>query len=420
MGTELLLGEIIDTNSAYIARKLSSLGVSIFRKTTVGDNLSRIKRALEEAVSRVSIVIVSGGLGPTEDDVTREAVSEFFQKELVVDQHVLEAIEKRYAHYAIPRQAILKQSLVPTSAQIIPNPVGSAPGIIMEDKGKTVILLPGVPQELEAMVPQLTRHLSKKTGSQVLIKSRVLKVWGLGESQVNEKIATLMSQGNPTVALLAKKGEVHIRITARFAAEEVDRAIKKVESIVRERLGDYIFGADDESLEEIVARLLLKKNLTLALAESCSGGLIAHRLTNIPGISAGFLCAVVSYSNETKSKILKVSPHLINTRGAVCGEVAMEMAKGVRALTGSDIAAGVTGIAGPGGGTPEKPVGLVYIALSTDEGEVYRRYRFLGTRDMVKWRISQAVFDLLRRYLLGTLDKEGTRGVSIYEDNKPG
>jgi len=370
----------------------------------VGDNLSRIKDALKDALSRAELVIISGGLGPTEDDITKEAVSEFLGRKLVLDKGIFEKIKEKLSHYRVSEEAILRQSLVPSAAKTLLNPVGIAPGIIIEEKEKVIILLPGVPHELKAMLPQLRKYLSYKVKSNLVTKSRILKVWGMGESQVNEKIVSLMSQKNPTVALLAKKGEVHIRITAQFPPEEVDSRIETTEKVIREKLGDYIFGADDDTLEGIVAELLIKKNLTISLAESCSGGLVSHRLTDIPGISVSFLAGVVSYSNEAKSEILKVPAKLIKEKGAVSSEVARRMAQGVRNITGSSISLGITGIAGPGGATPEKPVGLVYIALCTDEGELCNRYFFFGTREMIKWRTSQAALDILRRYLLNKIN----------------
>ena len=401
MGTELLLGQIVDTNSATIAKAVSTLGINIFRKTTVGDNLPRIKKALGEALSRAELVIISGGLGPTEDDVTKQAVSEFFGKKLSPEKSILEKIQEKFTHRQVSWNAILKQSMVPASAKTISNPVGTAPGIIIEERGKTVILLPGVPEELKAMIPQVMEYLSGKIESNLVIKSRTLKVCGIGESRVNEKIAPLMSQTNPTVALLAKKGEVHIRITARFSPGEVDRKIENTEKIIREKLGDYIFGTDEDTLEKVVGELLIKKKITLSVAESCSGGLVCERLTNIPGISAVFLCGLVAYSNRAKTELLNISPQLIKEKGAVSSEVAKKMAKGIRDITGSDVSIGITGIAGPGGGTPEKPVGLVYIALDAKERSICNRYFFSGKREVIKWKTSQEALDLLRRYLLG-------------------
>lgn len=402
MGTELLLGEVIDTNSSYLAKVMSSLGVDVFRKTTVGDNLSRIKTSLQEGLSRTNLIIISGGLGPTEDDVTKEAAGVIFQKKLIFDENIFKGIQRKYTHHPIPRKAIIKQSMIPEGATIIPNSVGTAPGIIMEEERKTVILLPGVPEELKAMVPRIIKHLSGKISSgQTVIKSRTLKLFGPGESQVNKKISPLMSKTNPTVALLAKKGEVHIRITAKFTSEEVDHRIQEVENVIRGKWGDYIFGADEETLEGIVGKLLIDKNFTISVAESCSGGLVAHRLTNIPGISASFLCGLISYSNEAKSRLLEIPPELIKSKGAVSSEVAQKMARQARALINSDISVGITGIAGPTGGTPQKPVGLVYIALSTEEKDICQKYHFPGRRKMVKWKTSQAALDLVRKYVLG-------------------
>ncbi len=404
MGTELLLGEI-DTNSVYIADRLNSIGIDVFRKTIVGDNPQRIKKTLEEALSKADVLILCGGLGPTEDDVTKEAVSEFFKRKLVVDKEIFERIYKRLSH-RIPYQAIVKQAKVPLSSKVIKNPVGSAPGIIIEEMGKIVILLPGVPGELEGMMPQVISYLSEKFPSQKIIKSKTLKVWGMGESEVNEKISDLMSRANPSVALLAKKEGVYVRITAKFSPLEVDRKIKEIEKILRERLGYYIFGVDDQTLEEVVGKLLMQKNLTVSLAESCSGGLISHRLTNVPGISQCYLCGVVSYSNRAKSDILRVSPNLIKEKGAVSSEVAREMAKGARTISGADVSLGVTGIAGPTGGTPQKPVGLVFIALSSKEGEFCKKCLFSGDRESIKWKTSQEALNLLRLYLLGKLKLE--------------
>ena len=400
VGTELLLGDVIDTNSACIGKMLSSLGVDIFYKSTVGDNPDRIKKVVDHALKRSDIVIICGGLGPTEDDITKQVVSEVLKKKLVVDRDVVQKIKEKFINRVVANKTILKQAMIPTSAKIIPNPVGTAPGIILEDKGKIVILLPGVPEELRAMIPQVEDYLLKTIKPRVVIKSRVLRVSGMGESDVNNKISSFMAGENPTVALLAKKGEVHIRITAKFPPEKVDSEIFKTEKAIRDKIGSYIFGVDDETLEQVVGKLLIQKNLTISLAESCSGGLVSHRLTNVSGISKCYLCGIVSYSNQAKAELLGVPEELIREKGAVSPEVAREMARGVRKITGTDISLGITGIAGPTGGTREKPVGLVYIALSTQEGEICRRYVFSGDRESIKWKASQTALDLLRRHLL--------------------
>lgn len=400
VGTELLLGEVVDTNSTYLAKMLSSLGVDVFRKTTVGDNPNRIKKTVEEALKRSDIVIVCGGLGPTEDDITKEAISELLKKELVINKDVVEKIKARLTHPSPANKAILKQAMIPESARVLSNPVGTAPGIILEEKQGVVVLLPGVPKELRAMIPELEGYLSERIKPQYVIKSRTLKIWGMRESEVNEKISSFMGRKNPTVALLAKKGEVHIRITAKFSPEKVDFEISRMEDAIRCKFGDYIFGTDDQTLEQVVGELLIQKNLTVSLAESCSGGLVSHRLTNVPGISKCYLCGVVSYSNQAKSELLRISADLIKDKGAVSPEVAREMARGARCTARSDLSLGITGIAGPTGGSREKPVGLVYIALATKEAEICKRYLFSGDRETIKWKASQAALDLLRRYLL--------------------
>ncbi|MCD6083500.1 competence/damage-inducible protein A [Candidatus Aerophobetes bacterium] len=404
VGTELLLGDVVDTNASYIAKTLASLGIDLFRKTTVGDNRERIGAAFKEALARADLVIITGGLGPTEDDLTKETVSEVMGEELRLNEEVLERIKRRLSY---PKrgteEGMVKQAMVPSSAKIIPNPVGTAPGIILEKGGKTAILLPGVPREMERMMQEgVVPYLREKKQSTESIRSKVLKVVGMGESQVEKAILDLLrEQSNPTIGLLAKRGEVHVRITAKFEEKRVmEEKIKQVEKKIRSRLGDYIYGADDETLEGKVAFLLKEKNLTVSVAESCSGGVLSHRLTNVPGSSNYFQAGVVSYSNQAKSQLLGVSSSLIEEKGAVSSEVAKEMARGIRKLMNTDLGVGITGIAGPTGATPKKPVGLVYIAISASKEELCEKFIFPGEREDVKWRASQAALDSLRRYLL--------------------
>lgn len=361
-----------------------------------------MKQALGEALSRAQIIVISGGLGPTGDDVTKEAVSELLERELILNQEIFEKIHRRLSH-RIPHEAIVKQARIPSPGEILNNPVGSAPGIILKKDSKDIILLPGVPEELRAMVPQILSYLQHKAFSQNITKSRVLKVWGLGESEVDERISHFMSQANPSVALLAKKDGVHVRITAKFPHAEVDQRIREVEAGLREELGDYVFGTDEEILEDVVGELLKERGVAVSLAESCSGGLISHRLTNVSGISECYICGVVSYSNEAKTDILKVPSELVKDKGAVSEEVALEMARGVRSISGADVALGVTGIAGPAGGTTQKPVGLVFIALSSGRGEICQKNIFSGNRKRIKWKTSQEALNLLRLYLLNKL-----------------
>lgn len=404
VGTELLLGDVVDTNASYIARNLASLGIDLFRKTVVGDNKERIARVFKEALERADLIIITGGLGPTEDDLTREAVSEAMGEKLRLNEELLERIKRRFAcRKRGTEKGMIKQAMVPSSARIIPNPVGTAPGIILEKEGKTTILLPGVPREMERMVQEgVVPYLRGRKEETESIKSRVLKVVGMGESQVEKTILDLLNQqSNPTIALLAKKGEIHIRITAKFEGEKfLEEQIREVEEKIRNRLKDYIYGVDDETLEGTVASLLRKKELTISVAESCTGGLLSHRLTNVPGSSNYYQAGIISYSNQAKSELLGVSPLLIEEKGAVSSEVAIKMARGARKVGNTDLGVGISGIAGPTGATPEKPVGLVYIAISTRERDICERFIFSGEREDIKFRASQAALNLLWRYLL--------------------
>lgn len=401
VGTEILLGNLVDTNAAFIAEKMASLGISISRINAVGDRWQDLYQTLEETLRRVDLIVITGGLGPTEDDITKEVLSRLMGENLVLDEGILAGIRRRFRGHRIPEEAAHKQAMIPASAKKIPNPVGTAPGIILEKDDKTIILLPGVPREMRKMMEgELYPYLLSRLKARECIRSRTLKVWGMGESQVNEKIADIMlRQSNPKVGLLAKRGEVHISITGQFAPEVVGEKIKTVEDQIRGRLGSSIWGVDEETLEGIVARLLKKRGLRIAVAESCTGGLVSHRLTNIPGSSDYFTYGIIGYSNQAKSIFLGVPASLIKRRGAVSPEVAKKMAQGVRKAGEAHLGLGITGIAGPSGGSRNKPVGLVYIALSSPEGEICKRFLFPGGREDIKWKASQGALDMLRRHL---------------------
>jgi len=406
IGTELLLGEIVDTNAAYLAEKLAGLGIDLYFKTTVGDNPGRIIQALEQALDRADLVVTTGGLGPTTDDLTIETIAQYFSEELVVDQPSLEKIEHFFQTRDLKMpESNRKQALRPKNASIIKNSLGTAPGIILEKNGKIVISMPGVPKEMyrmmeETVIPFLE---SKLSGEQSVITSKTLKLLGLGESSVEEQIMDLMlNQSNPTIAPYAKEYETHLRITAKGKnQEEVRLLIQQTEEMIRERLDRYIYGVDQEKLEHLVAIKLAEKNLTIAVAESCTGGLIAHRLTNIPGISQYLERGVVSYSNEAKMEILGVSPTILEEHGAVSQQTALAMAEGIRRISRTDFGLAVTGIAGPTGGTETKPVGLVYIALSANSGQRWEKYNFSGDRESIKMRSSQMALNMVNNYLEG-------------------
>lgn len=403
VGTELLLGQITDSNAAYLAGVLAEAGVDLFFKQTVGDNSTRVQQAVRLALSRADLVLMTGGLGPTEDDLTVEAVAAALDLPLVRNPQVAERIRRFFETRRLSApESVYKQALIPQGAQVISNRRGTAPGVVITHDATTIVIMPGVPVEMEGMVEDfLIPWLRERTG-EVVIRSRVLKVTGLGESAVEERIKDLLHMPAPTIAPYAKLGEVHLRVTAKGAPALVMEHLAAGEVAVRIRLGDLVFGTDDETLEEVTGRLLLARGQTVAVAESCTGGLIADRLTNIPGSSAYFLSCVVAYSNAAKTTLLGVSPDVLETHGAVSGAVAQAMAHGVREQAGSDIGLGVTGIAGPSGGSAQKPVGLVYVALADGETETVREWRFgrRSGRRGIKYLSTQVAIDLLRTHLL--------------------
>jgi nicotinamide-nucleotide amidase len=405
VGTELLLGQIVDTNAAYLSQVLASLGINVYHKSTVGDNLERLKEVIRLAASRSDLIITSGGLGPTMDDLTKEAVAAAFGVALVPDPESERRIREFFAHRNVPlAPSNLKQALVFEGGMALQNRHGTAPGAVLEKDGKIVICLPGPPRELIPMVEtQVVPFLEKKLGSKRrILKSLVLRLVGIGESLAEQKVADLITGSNPTVAPVLSGYEVHFRITASGDdPEAVDRMLQEKKQQLCARLGDYVYGFDDETLESVVVRLLTEKGLTVSVAESCTGGLLGHRITNVPGSSKVFLCGVTAYANEAKTSLLGVNRETILSRGAVSEQVAREMSEGIRRISGSDFGIGITGIAGPEGGTPEKPVGLVYMAISDQNGTQSYEHRFGGSREDIKQRAAQTALDMLRRKLIG-------------------
>jgi nicotinamide-nucleotide amidase len=405
VGTELLLGHVVDTNSAYIGSKLAEIGIDLYRKTAVGDNKLRAKAALGEALSRADIVIITGGLGPTEDDITREVVSETLGiKQAYCDEAITHALSilKRSGHQS--QENVRRLGLVPEGAILIPNPRGTACGLIIEKMGKHIICLPGVPGEMQTMmdlevIPYLARL---ESGSQV-ITSRTLKILGPGEAEVERKISHLIhSQSNPTIAPLVSVGEVMLRVTAKaHSQKEAHLMIDKVETDLREHLGNDIYGTGDDEIQHSVVRLLKERNLTCAVAESVTGGLISHKLTEVPGCSEVLQLAITGYSNAAKEKVLGVSGSYIERYSAVSREVALQMAGGILSLSGADVAISTTGFAGPAATDHESDkVGLVYIGLAWKHGISAGRFQFYGTRSEVKERTAKRSLDILRRHLL--------------------
>ena len=400
IGTELLLGEVVDTNATFLARNLADLGIDVFYKSTVGDNFERVSGVLLQALGRSDVMIISGGLGPTDDDLTREVVSQITGRPLVVDEGVLGDIEdwfaQRYSHSAMPAHN-RKQALFPSGSQIIPNPVGTAPGFCLEKDGKMIIALPGVPQELQAMFSASVAPALKQRNSGQVLVTRNLHFVGIGESSLEELLADLLSeQTNPTLALYASGGTVRVRMAVKADTQEAGlELISPLEQEIRLRTTDYLYGTDGESLEQVVAQILLDRQLKLALAESCTGGLIGHRLTSVPG-SSGFLNrGYVVYSNQAKMEDLGVKQTTLNRFGAVSEQTAREMAEGARLRAGADFGLAVTGIAGPGGGTPAKPVGLVYISLASSGDTIVQQHLWKGTREQIKNRTALMALRLL-------------------------
>ncbi|MCP9888583.1 competence/damage-inducible protein A [Cyanobium sp. ATX 6A2] len=384
IGTELLLGSITNGNARWLAEQLATLGIPHLRQQVVGDNRDRLITALREAAGRCRVLITTGGLGPTPDDLTTEAIAVAFGATLEERPEAWAAIEARLAHRGRPVTASLRrQALLPPDAELLPNPTGTAPGMIWTPRpGFTVLTFPGVPSEMRAMWQATAAPWLRAAGlAEGVIASRLLRFWGLAESDLVERVADLLEGSNPTVAPYAGAGEVKLRLTARADSDTTSRALlEPLEAEIRGRLGPLCFGADDDSLASVVIELLRQRGETVAVAESCTGGGIGAALTAVPGASDAFLGGVIAYANAVKQAVLGVSETCLAVHGAVSDSVALAMATGVRRLTGASWGIAVTGIAGPGGGTEAKPVGLVHIALAGPDGSSSEGVRFSASR----------------------------------------
>lgn len=412
VGTELLLGNIVNTNGAYLAEMCARLGMSSYYQSVVGDNPQRMRETIQQAVDRSDVVILCGGLGPTEDDITKEIAAEVMGKTLVEDPHSREMIMAYMKNYIKTNaQKVItsnnwKQAMVPVGSIVLDNANGTAPGIIMDEGQKTVVLLPGPPNELKPMFEnQVYPYLKKKQPE--VICSKMLKITGIGESMVETKILDIIdAQTNPTVATYAKTCEVHLRITAK--AENEAAAEKLLQPMIKEmqnRFGKHIYSMDErESLEEAIVRLLAQEQLTLSTTESCTGGMLSSRLINVAGISSIYKEGFITYSNEAKHKYLGVSEKTLDTYGAVSAETAREMAEGCAKATGSDVALATTGIAGPDGGTAEKPVGLVYISCYYKGKTYVQELHLNGNRAKVREQATARALILLRDCMVGLKD----------------
>src|SRR5215211_4406837 len=400
IGTEMLLGDLVDTNTAWLSIRLATLGVGVYRHTTVGDNRVRIVGALGEAASRADLVITTGGLGPTSDDLTNECLAAVAGREMVEYPEARAHVDEMFRRFGrTPTANNYKQALFPKGTRLIPNPLGTAMGALLDDDGTLFATLPGVPSEMKRMFEDTLEPLirARSDGS---IVSKTLWFAGIGESALAEQVQDFLDATDPTVAPLAGQGKVRLRITTRAATQrEAQEKITPVEKEVIARLGDYFFGEDEETLEGAVGRLLQELGATLALAESCTGGLLAKRLTDMPGSSAFFGEGLVTYSNESKERLLRVPHGLIIDHGAVSEPVAREMAEGARRVSGADYGLSVTGIAGPDGGTEKKPVGLVFVGISDVEGTFAEKLDLTAwahSRDSIRERSANWAFDLLR------------------------
>lgn len=402
VGTEILLGDIVNTNTQYLARRLSDIGITVYHQGVVGDNRDRLKESYKLAFKRADIVITTGGLGPTKDDLTKEVGAEYFGRSLLLDNHSLERIKEYFSKMGKGiNEGNKKQAYFPEGGIILQNNNGTAPGCIVKDGSKYLILLPGPPKEMKLMFEESVVPFLKKL-SNVTLYSKVLRICGIGEGFMAEMIDDIIErQTNPTVAPYAKEGEVTLRITAKAQDEkEALSLIEPVEKEIRERLGNNIYGEGDTSLEEAVAKILIDKKLTIALAESCTGGLIASKLVNCPGISSVFLEGAVTYSNDAKMRRLNVKADTLDKYGAVSEETAREMVLGIRETAESDIGISVTGIAGPDGGTPEKPVGLVYVGLCIKGNVKVKKLLLSGNREKIRNRTAMEALNWLRMELI--------------------
>ncbi|MCB2294651.1 competence/damage-inducible protein A [Clostridium algoriphilum] len=402
VGTEILLGDIINTNAQYIAKRLADLGVSVYHQSVVGDNPERLLEAYNLAFSRADLVIATGGLGPTKDDLTKEVAFEYFKKQSVVHEPSLQSIEKYYKDTNRQMtESVKKQAYFPVDAVILPNNNGTAPGCIIDEDRNIVALLPGPPWEMKPMFEESVVPYLKKFQQGVLV-SKVLRVIGVGESKAASILEDIMdNQTNPTVAPYAKEGEVTFRITAKAnTQEEGTRLIVPMEKEIRRRLGSNIYGEGNITLEHVLGEMLVNKKLTIATAESCTGGMVAARLINYPGISSAFVEGAVTYCNEAKVKRLGVKQETLDKYGAVSSEVAGEMAEGIAKAAGTNIGISTTGIAGPDGGSEDKPVGLVYVGLYINGKVKTEMLKLVGDRQKIRERATMQLLDLLRRELL--------------------
>ena len=404
IGSELLSSSRTDTNSLWLTDQLNRIGIDVRLKTIVGDDDARLEEVVKDAVKRSRVVLTTGGLGPTEDDITRKVVARALGKRLSLDEKVLAEIRERFRSFGIANmpERNSRQAMVIAGAEVLSNPNGSAPGLYLEHEGCAIALMPGPPREMKPMFENYVRARLDKLAGDTRFATRVLRVAGLGESAVDEKIAPIYTKyENPQTTILFNSSEIEIHLRAHGRTEaDAETLLDDLSLKIERELGNSAFSFRGETMEEVVGRRLAMTEFTLAVAESCTGGLIAHRMTSVPGASKYFIEGVVTYSNDSKVRLLGVDKKLIREFGAVSQQVARDMARGVRHRAKTDFGLAVTGIAGPGGGTKDKPVGLVYIALADDAHTEHKKLTIPGDRELVRWRASQAALDMLRRRLI--------------------
>ncbi|WP_446898369.1 competence/damage-inducible protein A [Clostridium sp. LBM24168] len=409
VGTEILLGDIVNTNAQFISRELANLGINVYHQSVVGDNPERLLEELDSSFKRVELVITSGGLGPTPDDLTKEIGAKYFNKKMTLDDYTVHKLKDYFE--SMGRSYLkgnnLKQAYFPEGCIILKNDHGTAPGCIIDENGKILIVLPGPPREINPMFLNYVLPFLKKYQDGI-IKSEILRIYGIGEGEMAEMVGGLMNNSkNPTIAPYAKDNDIILRITARSDTE--DAALKLIDPLkekIKKILGKSIYGYGETSMEEVVSKILIVNNLTISTAESCTGGLIAAKLINYPGISSAFLDGAITYSNKAKIHRLHVKKETLEKFGAVSKQTAKEMAEGIAKTSNTNIGLSSTGIAGPAGGTSEKPVGLVYIGLYIKGDLFVKELRLSGERNRIRNRAAVSALDFLRRTLLKKEDRD--------------
>lgn len=402
VGTEILLGDIVNTNSKYLAKELALLGIEVYYQISIGDNENRLLQVLEDSLKRSDIVITTGGLGPTDDDITKEVACKYFNQELILHELSLNKIKLHFEKLNIElTENNKKQAYFPKNSIILENKNGTAPGAILKKEGKTIIVLPGPPREMIPMFENYVKPYLQNTTDSIL-ESKVLRLFGIGESLLEDKIIDIIKeQSNPTIAPYVGNMDVTLRITAKAKDKiEASNLISEVEDKIRERVGEFIYAEGDTSIEEVVAKLLVEKNMTISTSESCTGGLVSSSLINYPGISSVFMEGCVTYSNEAKINRLGVKKETLDTYGAVSEQTAREMAMGIAKNFNTNVGLSTTGIAGPEGGSDDKPVGLVYMGIYINGRTIVKKFVFNGDRQQIRMRATKILLNELRIELL--------------------